>query len=140
MKILFYVLCTLPLWGLAQQKSLPEGVSQEVPVVYTGCDTSQPYRELKQCTNRSIISYIKQEFDAKKAAEGLLPGDYELRCFFTIDKDGIIRDLEVHNAPSLIAKEEVIRAVNSIPKLQAARTYGKPYATTFALPIRFKFE
>ena len=59
---------------------------------------------------------------------------------FVIDKSGRITKALVVRGEDKHLKEEALRLVNSIPKLQAAKQRGKPVPCSFTVPINFKLQ
>ncbi len=77
-----------------------------------------------------LLNYIKYPEDAK---ENNIHGESKL--VFTLEKDGSISNLEVLSAPHEIIKQELIRAINALPKFLPAGADDSQQVETFKFVI-----
>lgn len=121
---------------------VPEGVIAEeladTPVVYPGCSGS--VEEIRACNKESFIAYLKGEFDHDAArASGVKRGDYVIGVVMHVNKAGRVFSLRV-TAPKESLKNEMIRVVNSTPKVVPATKAGQPVGVSLKFNVDFKVE
>ncbi len=121
---------------------VPEGVIAEeladTPVVYPGCTGS--VEEIRACNKESFIAYLKGEFnhDAAKG-EGLKKGDYEIGIVMHVNKAGRVFSLRV-TAPKKALENEMVRVINSTPKVVPATVAGEAVGVSLKFLVDFRVE
>jgi len=92
-----------------------------------------------QCFNAGIMNHIRNEFkypnEAKEA--GISEKIY---VQFIIDKTGRIKDAKVVRGDNKYLKEEALRLINGLPKMNPAMQKDKPVGVPYTIPIHFKLE
>ncbi|MEX1384113.1 energy transducer TonB [Lutibacter sp.] len=110
---------------------------EEAPL-FPGCKGTN--EERKACFSKQISKYINRKFNAGLAEElGLAPGVQRIFTLFKIDKNGNIVDIQAR-APHKKLKEEAIRVINLLPKMEPGKQQGKPVKVRYSMPIVFKVE
>jgi len=110
---------------------------EEAPL-FPGCKGTN--EERKACFSKQISKYINRKFNAGLAEElGLTPGVQRIFTLFKIDKNGNIVDIQAR-APHKKLKEEAIRVINLLPKMEPGKQQGKPVKVRYSMPIVFKIE
>ena len=121
---------------------VPEGVIAEeladTPVVYPGCAGSVD--EIRACNKESFIAYLKDEFNHDIAKEtGLKKGDYAIGVVMHVNKAGRVFSLRV-TAPKKVLETEMVRVINSTPKVTPATQGGEPVGVSMKFLVDFKVE
>ncbi len=110
---------------------------EEAPL-FPGCKGTN--EERKACFSKQISKYINRKFNAGLAEElGLAPGVQRIFTLFKIDKNGNIVDIQAR-APHKKLKEEAIRVINLLPKMEPGKQQGKAVKVRYSMPIIFKVE
>jgi len=110
---------------------------EEAPL-FPGCKGTN--EERKACFSKQISKYINRKFNAGLAEElGLDPGVQRIFTLFKIDKNGNIVDIQAR-APHKKLREEAIRVINLLPKMEPGKQQGKPVKVRYSMPITFKVE
>jgi len=110
---------------------------EEAPL-FPGCKGTN--EERKACFSKQISKYINRKFNAGLAEElGLAPGVQRIFTLFKIDKNGNIVDIQAR-APHKKLREEAIRVINLLPKMEPGKQQGKPVKVRYSMPITFKVE
>ena len=110
---------------------------EEAPL-FPGCKGTN--EERKACFSKQISKYINRKFNAGLAEElGLAPGVQRIFTLFKIDKNGNIVDIQAR-APHKKLKEEAIRVIKLLPKMEPGKQQGTPVKVRYSMPIIFKVE
>ncbi len=110
---------------------------EEAPL-FPGCKGTN--EERKACFSKQINKYINRKFNAGLAEElGLAPGVQKIYTLFKIDKYGNIVDIQAR-APHKKLKEEAIRVIKLLPKMEPGKQQGIPVKVRYSMPIVFKVE
>lgn len=110
---------------------------EEAPL-FPGCKGTN--EERKACFSKQISKYINRKFNAGLAEElGLAPGVQRIFTLFKIDINGNIIDIQAR-APHKKLKEEAIRVINLLPKMEPGKQQGKAVKVRYSMPIIFKVE
>ncbi|WP_111706869.1 energy transducer TonB [Lutibacter citreus] len=110
---------------------------EEAPL-FPGCKGTK--EELKACFSKQIHKFINKKFNAGLAETlGLSPGIQRIHTMFKIDKNGNIIDIQAR-APHVKLKEEAIRVINLLPKMEPGKQQGRPVKVRFSMPIVFKVQ
>lgn len=122
---------------------VPEGVIAEeladTPVIYPGCAGSTS-DEIRACTKESFIAYLKSEFNHDIAKEaGLKRGDYQIGVVLHVNKAGRVFSLRV-TAPKKALETEMVRVINSTPKVTPATHQGEAVGVSAKFLVDFKVE
>lgn len=122
---------------------VPEGVIAEeladTPVIYPGCTGS--VAEIRACNKESFIAYVKSEFNHDNVANdaGIKRGDYAIGVVMHVNKAGRVFSLRV-TAPNEILENEMIKVVNSTPKVVPATKAGVPVGVSLKFNVDFRIE
>jgi beta-lactamase regulating signal transducer with metallopeptidase domain len=111
------------------------------PPVFPGCENIIEADEIKQCFSKNINQFIADNFNKELSKElNLPPGKKRILLKFIINKNGDITDI-VCRAPHPKLKEEAIRIIKALPKMQAGLAKsGKKVNVRYNLPIIFNVE
>jgi len=122
---------------------VPEGVIAEeladTPVVYPGCTGT--VEEIRACNKESFIAYVKSEFKHDNVANeaGIKRGDYQIGVVMHVNKAGRVFSLRV-TAPHEALENEMVRVVNSTPKVVPATKAGQPVGVSLKFNVDFRVE
>ena len=122
---------------------VPEGVIAEeladTPVIYPGCTGT--VEEIRACNKESFIAYLKSEFKHDNVATeaGIKRGDYMIGVVMHVNKAGRVFSLRV-TAPHEALQNEMIRVVNSTPKVVPATEAGQPVGVSLKFNVDFRVE
>ena len=122
---------------------VPEGVIAEeladTPVVYPGCTGT--VEEIRACNKESFIAYLKSEFKHDNVANdaGIKRGDYAIGVVMHVNKAGRVFSLRV-TAPNEALKNEMVRVINSTPKVVPATEAGQPVGVSLKFNVDFRVE
>ena len=122
---------------------VPEGVIAEeladTPVVYPGCTGT--VEEIRACNKESFIAYVKSEFKHDNVANeaGIKRGDYQIGVVMHVNKAGRVFSLRV-TAPHEALENEMVRVVNSTPKVVPATQAGQPVGVSLKFNVDFRVE
>ncbi len=110
---------------------------EEAPL-FPGCKGSK--EERNACFSEMVNKYINKKFNSDLAGElGLQPGVQRIFTLFKIDKNGNVIDIEAR-ASHVRLKEEAIRVISSLPKMEPGKQRGVPVKVRYSVPITFKIE
>ncbi len=118
----------------------PFSTIKKVPV-FPGCENEETNKEKKKCFSSNMQKFVTENFNADLAQTlNLSEGMHKIAVQFIIDKQGNASDIKVR-APHPKLKDEVIRVINKLPKMQPAEDEnGKKVKVRYNLPIVFKVE
>jgi len=122
---------------------VPEGVIAEeladTPVIYPGCTGT--VEEIRACNKESFIAYLKSEFKHDNVATeaGIKRGDYMIGVVMHVNKAGRVFSLRV-TAPHEALQNEMVRVVNSTPKVVPATEAGQPVGVSLKFNVDFRVE
>jgi len=122
---------------------VPEGVIAEeladTPVIYPGCTGT--VEEIRACNKESFIAYLKGEFKHDNVANeaGIKKGDYVIGVVMHVNKAGRVFSLRV-TAPHEALQTEMVRVVNSTPKVVPATEAGQPVGVSLKFNVDFRVE
>lgn len=112
-------------------------IIEEAPA-FPGCEGTKA--EMKSCFTDKITRFVGKTFDAGLASElNLSSGIQRIFILFKIDSNGNIVEIKAR-APHIKLKEEAIRVIKLLPKMEPGKQRGKPVNVKYALPIVFKIE
>lgn len=105
---------------------------------FPGCEGTK--EEMKACFTNKITRFVAKKFNAELAHElNLSPGIQRIFVLFKIDSNGNIVEIKAR-APHSKLKEEAIRVIELLPKMEPGKQRGKPVNVKYSLPIAFKIE
>lgn len=107
----------------------------EVPT-FAECEDLGSNTEKRKCFSKMVNTFVANHFNPKVADELKLVGNQKISVFFTIAKNGEIKDIKTRG-PHTLLEEEAKRVVSLLPKINAGKQDGKPVNVTFFLPIHF---
>lgn len=107
---------------------------------FPGCEQLKLGREeLQKCADKKLLEFIYRTIQyPNKAREQNIQGIALIQ--FTVNKEGIIEELNVLNGLSKEIKEEVLKLVKKMPKWQPGMQDGQPVRVRYTMPITFKLE
>jgi len=106
--------------------------------IFPGCeDVSKAERYM--CFQQGIMKHIRKNFKYPAIPKEMGISE-KIFVQFVIDKTGLITKATVVRGQDKHLKNEAIRLVNSIPKLQPARQRGKSVPCSFTVPINFRLQ
>ena len=91
------------------------------------------------CFQQGIMKHIRKNFKYPAIPKEMGISE-KIFVQFVIDKTGLITKATVVRGQDKHLKNEAIRLVNSIPKLQPARQRGKSVPCSFTVPINFRLQ
>ncbi len=106
--------------------------------IYPGCENVSK-DERYMCFQQGIMKHISINFQYPAIPKEMGVSE-KIFVQFIIDKTGKITNALVVRGKDKHLKEEALRLVNSIPKLQPAMQRGKPVPCSFTVPINFKLQ
>ena len=106
--------------------------------IFPGCE-DVPKSDRYMCFQQGIMKHIRKNFKYPAIPKEMGISE-KIFVQFVIDKGGRITKSLVVRGEDKHLKEEALRLVNSIPKLQAAKQRGKPVPCSFTVPINFKLQ
>ena len=110
----------------------------DTPVIYPGCSGS--VEEIRACNKESFIAYVKSEFNHDVAREaGLKRGDYKIQVTMHVNKAGRVFASRVV-APHDSLENEMLKVVNSTPKVTPATHGGQPVVVSLQFLVDFQVE
>ncbi len=109
--------------------------------VFPGCEDNTTNKSLKSCFNQKINKHIAENFNTSLAKElNLSTGRKKISVQFIIDKNGDVTNIKCR-APHPKLKEETIRIIKKLPKMQAGESENnKKVSVRYYLPIVFNVE
>jgi len=118
-------------------EDVPFHVIEDAPV-FPGCKGDK--EALKACFNRKMQLHFGRKFNADLPNKlGLSAGKKRLIMLFTIDKTGLITDVQVR-APHPRLEKEAERIVSLLPKMTPGMQRGIPVGVKYTLPMRIDVE
>ena len=104
--------------------------------VFQNCGELSDKNEIMQCTAKSIMGYVTENFDVKSVSEFAKDGENKIYVRFIIDNTGMIKDVAA-KASSKELEREAIRVIESIPTMIPGEKDGKKVNVQYSLPINF---
>ncbi len=106
----------------------------KVPV-FPGCEDGD-----KACFSRMVQKHFVKNFDSKiPKTLGLSPGKKRVFIGFKIDKEGDVVDV-ISRAPHPEIEKEVIRVMETLPKIQPGENKGKKVSVKYSIPFTLFVE
>ncbi len=107
----------------------------EAPPVYPECEGTN--EELKECLQKSIVKFVRKNFDEDLAHElELSEGEHKITVQFNINDSGTVTNV-MAKAPNEALEKEAVRVIGSLPQMTPAKNNGAPVTVTYTLPIVF---
>lgn len=118
-------------------EDVPFTFLEEVPV-FPGCKGTN--EEIKACFTKKISLFVNRKFDAGIAEEmGLSSGVQKIFAIFKVDNVGNIVDIQARS-PHKQLKNEAIRVIKLLPKMEPGKQHGKAVNVKYSLPISFRIQ
>lgn len=115
-------------------EDVPFSIIENAPI-YPGCKGDKEW--LRKCLSISIQQFVKTIFNTDIAKDlGLKAGKQRIHSQFTIDKEGVVKNITVR-APHEKLKEEALRVIQKLPRMKPGKQRGVPVSVKYALPISF---
>ncbi|MCM4155318.1 energy transducer TonB [Gramella sp. AN32] len=117
---------------------VPFAVIEQVPI-FPGCEKLTNNNARKACMQEAITKFVQKEFDTELGSELGLSGINRVIVQFRIDEKGNIGQIQAR-APHPRLKDEAVRVINGLPKMQPGKQRGKPVGVMYSLPITFRVQ
>lgn len=129
--MLFYTSCT-------ENKNIKRVPLQAVQVspIFPGCTGNE---DVKECFTKNVQKFISTNFDVSTASKLGLTGVQKMTSVFTINTDGEVVDIKV-SASNIELENELLRVLESLPKMEAGVQNGEACEVLFQLPIVFRLN
>jgi|TARA_R110001606_G_scaffold165235_4_gene309637 protein TonB len=116
-------------------EDVPFVLIENVPI-YPGCKGNN--KQLRSCFSKKIAQYFSENFDKNLAKDlGLEQGKKRILLLFRIDTKGNVIDVKAR-APHPVLQEEVIKIINSLPKMIPGKQRDIPVTVSYSIPITFE--
>ena len=112
---------------------------ESAPFYIDWCTSNLSEDKIRECTDSGIKLLAKKNFNTELANELKLSGYQRITSAFIIDKNGDVIDIRVR-APHPQLKDEAIRVINLLPKMEPGKVNGKAVSVSYLLPIIFKVQ
>ena len=112
---------------------------ESAPFYIDWCTSNIDEDKIRECTDSGIKLLAKKNFNTELANELKLSGYQRITSAFIIDKNGDVIDIRVR-APHPQLKDEAIRVINLLPKMEPGKVNGKAVSVSYLLPIIFKVQ
>ena len=112
---------------------------ESAPFYIDWCTSNLAEDKIRECTDSGIKLLAKKNFNTELANELKLSGYQRITSAFIIDKNGDVIDIRVR-APHPQLKDEAIRVINLLPKMEPGKVNGKAVSVSYLLPIIFKVQ
>ena len=112
---------------------------ESAPFYIDWCTSNLAEDKIRECTDSGIKLFAKMNFNTELANELKLSGYQRITSAFIIDKNGDVVDIRVR-APHPQLKDEAIRVINLLPKMEPGKVNGKAVSVSYLLPIIFKVQ
>jgi len=107
--------------------------------VFKGCNEKLSNDKLKMCMSEKIAKLINKNFNTDLAGNLGLTGRQRIFMNFKIDSEGNVIDAKARAThPEL--RQEAIRVIKLIPKMQPATKDGTPVIVPYSIPLIFTIE
>lgn len=117
---------------------IPISLVSDMPI-YPGCEIFSSKQKKLECMSQKINEHINKEFDAGLATEHGIKGRQKILVTFVINTKGEISNVKAR-APHPELKKEVVRVVNSLPRMKPAKQGYRKVNVTYSLPVIFVVE
>ncbi len=117
-------------------QDIPFSIIEEVPI-YPGCE-NLGRTDKKTCFQNKIVKHISKNFNYVNK-DSLASGRKKIYVMFTIDKEGIVKNINAR-APHPALASEGKRVIQLIPQMTPGKQRGKPVNVKYLLPITFTIE
>ena len=122
-----------------QENTVKFSEVESAPFYIDWCTSNLAEDKIRECTDSGIKLFAKQYFNTELANELKLSGYQRITSAFIIDKNGDVIDIRVR-APHPQLKDEAIRVINLLPKMEPGKVNGKAVSVSYLLPIIFKVQ
>ena len=114
-------------------------VDVEVKPTWVGCENETDPMKRDQCLQKNIAEFFKDfimypEKARKKKIEG------EVIVQFVVEKDGSITNIQIIHDIGDGCGDEVVRAIQHLPKLIPGMDNGQPVRVLYKAPFHFKLK
>lgn len=108
--------------------------------IYPGCEKKRTELDKKKCLTSRMLRFVSRKFNQNIAQNiGLKEGVHKARVSFVIDKSGYATVLNVR-AENKIIQDEVVKVIQSLPKMYPKTINGKKSNTQYNIPITYNVE
>ncbi len=122
---------------ILDEVAVPFGIIDKVPV-FPGCEDLDAKAQ-KKCMVEHVTSHISSTFNTKLASELGLKGKQRINVMFKIDNTGEIVDVRAR-CPHDQLRDEAIRVIKTLPKMNPGEHQGKKVNVPYSLPIIFHVD
>ena len=108
--------------------------------VFNGCESTKTVQEMRNCFSREIQLLFSSKFNSKLPNKLRLdPGILRINIVFKVSKEGEIVDI-TSNAPHEKLKEEILRVMEKLPKLEPAVFGREKVKARYSIPFTLRIE
>jgi len=123
----------------AQTQDDPILVDVDVKPTWKGCENTTVASDRETCLERNLVSFfddfiIYPERARRKKIEG------QVIAQFVVEKDGSISNIQIIHDIGEGCGDEVIRAIQHLPKLIPGSNNGLPVRVLYKAPFNFKLR
>ncbi|MGH1384568.1 VIT domain-containing protein [Kordia sp.] len=119
-------------------EEVPISIIEDAPI-FPGCESLANNRERKRCFSEKVQELISENFNVAIAKDLGFVGVQRSYAMFTIDKNGLIKDVRVR-APHPRIEAEVRRVIGLFPNMIPGKQRGKNVDSRYTLPIIFRVD
>jgi bla regulator protein BlaR1 len=117
--------------------TVPFAIIEEVPV-FPSCTGTREQKAA--CLNENIKKFVVRNFNVDLSKNlGLSKGKKKIWVIFKIDEKGNVTNVNAR-APHPKLKEEAMRVVRLLPKMEPGKHLGKAVGMKYTLPISFNVD
>lgn len=110
-------------------------MAENMPV-FGDCFSMENEAERRNCTNKSLMKFLMSRVKYPDAANGVgLEGTVVAR--FVINREGKVEKTEIIRDIGAGCGEEVLRAINELPRWRPGRQNGRPVSVMYTIPVKF---
>jgi hypothetical protein len=112
------------------------------PPVYKGCEGFKSISSKTKCSNKKLMELIDKNFDTSISSNtDLEPGDYEITVVFTVNKQGMVTNIETKGNDYQPFANEAIRLIKLIPQYSSpGMQREKVVNVRYTIPILFNVD
>jgi beta-lactamase regulating signal transducer with metallopeptidase domain len=123
--------------GEGSTTDVPFAILDKAPV-FPGCENMST-EENKKCFTSKMMEHVGANFNAKLGEELGLTGRQRIFVVFKITDYGTVDDIQI-KAPLPELKQEAMRVISLLPKMEPGEVKGKKVNVLYNLPIIFEIN
>ncbi len=121
--------------GGEEPKPIDFFILEEAPI-FPGCEGLKG-KASKKCFTKQMAKFVNRKFDTSIAEELNLTGKQRIFALFTIDKNGLVKDIKI-KAPHKRLEKEALRIIQKLPEMTPGKQRTRPVSVKYTLPITFE--